>query len=735
MGGRMEKRISIFKKIFPKGLRGKIFRLCLIVIANAVFLFVVLDVIQLQLLWKTAQNNSDSQAKMIKEQSLDSLEKSTELNLTQTAIQAADNTDWELNVLRHDAVILAEQTEKILKEPWKYFEYDIDPPKKENGGKYTLQLLRPDDTGISDGDMELVRKLAGLGPMMEEMITDNECHTQDMGISLPNGITLLMDDCSDQKIDENGNEVFFNAFERPWWKGAVETKKIYYAPVNFSATNNIAEFEIGIPIYIDGKLAAVVETAMELDTLQEIVSKITYGENGFSVIVSGDGKVIYSPRKEGNLKMDGVYSRDIRDSGNTELTMIVDTALKGETGYKPVRIDGEDYYVAYAPLDTVNWTEMMFISKKELEAPTNDLLRRMDDATQAAFMHYRKSYFLILLVSSLFMIVLVWATAVLARTMSHRLTGPINHMIEALGNITKDSFSFEMEDTYRTGDEIEVLAETFDELSDRTLRYIHEITEITAEKERIGAELDVAARIQEDMLPTAFPPFPDKHEFELFASMTPAKEVGGDFYDFFLVDDDHLALVIADVSGKGVPAALFMVIAKTLIKNGAHLGKTPSEIFGYVNEQLCDGNKEEFFVTAWMGIIEISTGKGLAANAGHEHPAIRRNGGEWELAIYKHSPALAAMDGMSFSEHEFMLSPGDCLFVYTDGVPEATDKNRELFGTDRMVQALNEKEDAAPDELLPHVKTRVDEFVGDAPQFDDLTMLGIKWLGTTGRRG
>lgn len=286
-----------------------------------------------------------------------------------------------------------------------------------------------------------------------------------------------------------------------------------------------------------------------------------------------------------------------------------------------------------------------------------------------------------------------------------------------------------MEDIYRTGDEIEVLAETFDELSERTRRYIQEITEITAEKERIGAELDVAARIQEDMLPTDFAAFPDKDEFELFACMTPAREVGGDFYDFFLIDDDHLALVIADVSGKGVPAALFMVIAKTLIRNGAQLGKSPSEIFGYVNEQLCDGNKEEFFVTAWMGIIEISTGKGLAANAGHEHPAIRRAGGKWELVIYKHSPALAAMEGITFREHEFRLGPGDSLFVYTDGVPEATNTTRELFGTERMVQALNEKEDTAPDELLPYVKTRVDEFVGDAPQFDDLTMLGIKWLG------
>ena len=381
----IKKKIDSFIEMFGGGLQSKIFRLCLVVIAAAVCIFIVLDIVQLWVLWETAKDNSESQAETIKEQSLESLENSTEINLTETAKQAADNTDRELNMLRHDAVILAEETEKILKEPWRYSEYDVQPPDKENKGKYTLQLLSDDDTYVSAEEMRLLRKLAGLGPLMEKMIADNDYHAQDMGISLADGTTLLMDTCSDQKFDEDGEVRFLNPEDRPWWKGAVGTKDIYYAPVNFSATNKTAEFEIGIPIYIDDELAAVVEAAMKLDTLQEIVSKVTYGENGFSVIVSDDGKVIYSPRKEGDLKMDGVYSSDIRESGNEELTAIVDTALKGETGYSEVKIDGEDYYVAYAPLETVNWTEMMFISKKELEKPINDLISRMDEATREAF--------------------------------------------------------------------------------------------------------------------------------------------------------------------------------------------------------------------------------------------------------------------------------------------------------------------------------------------------------------
>ena len=279
-------------------------------------------------------------------------------------------------------------------------------------------------------------------------------------------------------------------------------------------------------------------------------------------------------------------------------------------------------------------------------------------------------------------------------------------------------------------DEIQVLAESVLRMEIGINEYISNLTKVTAEKERIGAELNVATKIQADMLPGVFPAFPDRHEFDLYASMDPAKEVGGDFYDFFLIDEDHLGLVIADVSGKGVPAALFMVIAKTLIKNRALMGGSPSEVLAYANEQLCEGNEAELFVTVWFAIIEISTGKGLAANAGHEHPALRRKDGSFELIKYRHSPAVATMPGMKFKEHEFKLEPGDSLYVYTDGVTEATRSDNVLFGTDRMIESLNKNPDADPKSMLEKVRADIDEFVGDAPQFDDITMLGFKYMGS-----
>ena len=281
--------------------------------------------------------------------------------------------------------------------------------------------------------------------------------------------------------------------------------------------------------------------------------------------------------------------------------------------------------------------------------------------------------------------------------------------------------------------EIGVLARSIRKMEEDINTYIDDLTRVTAEKERIGAELNVATQIQADMLPRIFPAFPYRNEFDLYATMDPAKEVGGDFYDYFLVDDDHIALVMADVSGKGVPAALFMVIAKTLIKNRAQSGGTPSEILAYANEQLCEGNEAELFVTVWMAIIEISTGKGIATNAGHEHPVIRRSGNEFELQIYKHSPAVATIEGIRFRQHEFQLFPGDTLYVYTDGVPEATNQKNELYGTDRMVNILNRNKDVEPKLLLEKIRTDIEDFVGDAPQFDDITMLAFYYYGPEGK--
>ena len=249
------------------------------------------------------------------------------------------------------------------------------------------------------------------------------------------------------------------------------------------------------------------------------------------------------------------------------------------------------------------------------------------------------------------------------------------------------------------------------------------------EQELIIRELSMAREIQKGALPHTFPPFPERKEIDLYASMDPAQDVGGDFYDFFFIDEDHLCLLIADVSGKGIPAALFMMVAKRILEDSARLEHNVSEILEKTNGSLCDSNQAEMFVTVWLGILEISTGRLTAANAGHEYPAFRKNEGCFELYKDKHGFVIGGMKDVQYREYIIQMNPGDKLFVYTDGVPEATAVSGEMFGTNRMLDALNSCADSSTEIILQEVRKTVDAFVGDARQFDDLTMMCLEYRG------
>ena len=335
-------------------------------------------------------------------------------------------------------------------------------------------------------------------------------------------------------------------------------------------------------------------------------------------------------------------------------------------------------------------------------------------------------------------IALVLITVIIAlfqtRRIKKRLVEPINMIAEASEKFISDRDGSEKRESFfsgldiHTGDEIEHLAKTMAHMETALYEYGENLLKVTKEKERIGTELSLARKIQSDMLPSIFPPFPERRDFDIYASMTPAKEVGGDFYDFFLIDRDHLGLVMADVSGKGVPAALFMMMSKILINNFAMMGASPAKVLEQTNDAVCQHNEEEMFVTVWYGVLELSTGKITAANAGHDFPIIRKEDGDFELFRDKHGFVIGGMEGTRYSEYEMTLEKGGTLFLYTDGAPEATSADDELFGTDRLLEVLNAHKGSDPKELLSEVKAAIDKYVGDAEPFDDLTMLGIKLM-------
>lgn len=269
--------------------------------------------------------------------------------------------------------------------------------------------------------------------------------------------------------------------------------------------------------------------------------------------------------------------------------------------------------------------------------------------------------------------------------------------------------------------------EEFASLSDDINSTVNALKHYIAEAEaRIDAELEFAKQIQYSALPSVFPPYPNHKDFDIYAQMNTAKEVGGDFYDFYMLDDSVFAFLIADVSGKGIPAAMFMMKAKTIIKDLAESGLEVNEIFTQANEKLCENNDAGMFVTAWMAIVDLKTGHMNIANAGHNPPVIRRANGEFEYVKQRAGFVLAGMDGLKYKKIEMQLYPGDCIYLYTDGVTEATNKNEKLYGEDRLINFLNSINKFEVQSICKSVKKDIDKFVGDAPQFDDITMVCFK---------
>ena len=279
--------------------------------------------------------------------------------------------------------------------------------------------------------------------------------------------------------------------------------------------------------------------------------------------------------------------------------------------------------------------------------------------------------------------------------------------------------------------EIAELSSDLAGMAEELTAYMVRNEQIAVKEERDRTELALAGRIQASMLPNVFPPYPDRKDFEIYASMTPAKEVGGDFYEFFFVDDHHLCIMIADVSGKGIPAALFMMATMILLENNVKMGKSPAQTLSDINTAICNKNIEDMFVTVWLGIIDLSTGKMICANAGHEYPMLKKPGERYEIIKDKHDLVLGAMKGWKYDEYELLMEPGASLFLYTDGLSETINPQEKMFGTDRILEQLNTNPNCSTEETLTGMKEAVDKYIDGKEPFDDLTMMSFAYHGPT----
>ena len=604
----------------------------------------------------------------------------------------------------------------------------IPLPDKENKDILAVQLLFSAST---DQNSEAITSEVGLLSNAQDLLMSINQSTEEMAsnyIATKSGIMIQADSISNTKFDDDGNILPYEAATRPWYRGAMENDEMFFTSVTRDIHTGRYGIMCGVPFYRGDEFMGVAGGGIYLDSLEDIVRQATnLSEGEFACIINADGQVVFSPREYGVFEVDADNPQDLRQSDDEKLSELVTQAIEGQSGISHLSVDGGGYYIAFAPMSTAGWSFFTVMPESKVLQYTDSLLdalgRTTEDTVKQTSQFFTQMIIILLIVIVLLGALVMWASYKL----SSFLVQPIQTLTERVTAVNGDNLNFEWE--YDTGDEVQKLATSFGLMTGRMKEYIKEITEVTAEKERIGAELNVATEIQADMLPRIFPPYPDRSEFDLFATMNPAKEVGGDFYDFFLVDDDHLALVMADVSGKGVPAALFMVIAKTMIKNRAQMGGSPAEILAYVNDQLCEGNDAMLFVTVWLGILTLSTGELEAASAGHEYPAIYKSGEGFALDKTRHGPPLATMEGLHYKNLHMQLNKGDAIYLYTDGVTEATNKDNVLFGEERMLDALNKYANEKSIEITAAVRREIDAFVGDAPQFDDITMLCLKYAG------
>ena len=720
---------EITEKLTGGGIRGKVLQLIILSLLILSVAFILMSVVHSHMLSNLVANSSEKQEKAISETADGIMDEVVTQNLDRSNMLEVRIADEMFDSTRDSLIYLKDETEEMFAHPGNYGYKSYSPPDPADDGKWTAKVIYADGTDPGNGAVRA--KLGLLANMSDEMI--DLCTSYGLAnvyVGLPEGAHFSISDSSSSWY-EDGKIKSYDPRTRGWYQKAEEEGKLVFTDGEWDANTGAYCIECAVPVYDQNhKLQAVIGADMYLDDMQKTMRQAAV-EGEYYLILNRSGAAVLAPQEDTFPLSKKDRGGDIRKSKNKKLAKIAAEALKGRNvNIQLAELEGDMYYVTASPIETTGWVLISAYSQETMGQASVLLQKKLEDIQKESSRIYQNEI-AVYRVSSLLVILLIMALILwTASIRGKRIVDPLNSITERVSQLEESNPEFTMEDEYRTGDEVEELAESFASLSHKTMEYMDQVVRVTAEKERIGAELSLANDIQSAMLPHIFPAFPHRSDFDIYASMDPAKEVGGDFYDYFFIDDEHLGVLIADVSGKGVPAALFMMASKIILQSVASMGYSPKEILEKTNDSLCMNNEAEMFVTVWMGILNTTTGKMTASNAGHEYPVIKKPGGQFELVQDEHSFVLGDMEGLKYKEYEMQMDKGTKLFLYTDGVPEATNADKELFGTKRMVEALNRHADGSPYELLTSVRAAVDDFVQDAEQFDDLTMLCLEYFGS-----
>ena len=717
-----------FRKMVIGGIQSKVFNLILVTVILLTAAYIAVTARHSHMLSKLAAESGQEQQASIAQITTSVMDRVVTENLARANRSEARMADELFEAAANRVTFLADCAARLLAHPEDYEPRPYAGPDPKDDGTWTAKVIYAE--GVPPKDPAIRRKMGLIANLFDTMIALCPAYgASTVYIALPEGAHLsVSQDSSSWYVD--GEIRRYDPRQRGWYQKAAEAGELIFTDGEWDANTGEYCVECAAPVYgPDGSLQAVVGTDLYLDEMQAVMGESSV-EGEATLLINQEGRAVLPMQAEAFPMAGADRTADLRASENAFLAGLVGDALSGSsTGVTLGELEGGAYYVTATPIETTGWVLISAYSQAVSSQPTDLLVNSFSTIQGTAADTYRSQTAHSRNTALVLLIAVTLLTLGGALVLGKRIVKPLNTITRRIGELSEGNLEFRMEDAYRTGDEVEELAESFAAISHKTVVYMDKVVKVTAEKERIGAELSLATDIQAAMLPHIFPAFPDRPDFDIFASMDPAKEVGGDFYDYFLIDDDHLCMVIADVSGKGVPAALFMMASKIILQSVAMLGNSPAEILARTNEAICSNNEAQMFVTVWLGILELSTGRLVAANAGHEFPVLKLPNGDFELYKDRHGFVIGGMEGVRYREYEIQMEPGAKLFVYTDGVPEATDADKELFGTGRMLDALNADKSAAPVQVLKNVRRAVDGFVKDAEQFDDLTMLCLEYKG------
>ena len=644
--------------------------------------------------------------------------------LTALAQAKAAIADEKLGKQQTYVQLTADYLTALYGDPDKYAPLSVDPPDPSKTGVFSSQLVLSPEAA---DDLERIGAELGLVSNASDLFLAIPMHDPDIEsdyFSTVSGINVMIDKVPDMK------PATLDASSRGWFQGAIKENGLIWTDVFDDTWGRGLAITCAAPFRNgeDGEIMGVVGFGSLISTMSGEIIDTRIGETGYAFVINELGQTIISP----NIQKDSdgkIIREDMTQNASQEIRDLAQAMLQGEAGVSRLTFDGREVYMAYEPMSVLPWTVVTVINVEEALAPAAATRAGIDAMTERTIGDVDLAIRTVITAVVIILVLALGAVAVASSFLAGRLTRPLGSLLEGVKRIGDGDLDAQIH--VETKDEIGTLADAFNDMTGNLKRHVEDLTAVTAEKERIGAELDVATQIQKDMLPSIFPAFPEQKEFAIYATMDPAKEVGGDFYDFFMIDDSHLAVVMADVSGKGVPAALFMVIAKTVIKNQALAGDAVEQVFMHANDQLCENNGEGLFVTSFMGVLDLKSGEFTYVNAGHNPPLLRRKGGSYEYLKVDPGFVLAGLEGMPYSSETLTMSPGDSLYLYTDGVTEALNVEQELFGEERLQNVLNAEiaGELGVRALLPYVRAELERYAQGAEQADDITMLALTYYG------